>query len=1068
MTTTHEADLVCDALRPAARRAHIVPGLDHDCSLLSIGTLCDAGYTVTFDADHMKVNDDDQLILIGHRNASNGLWHVDLASPPIRFANSLGAPTSAELVTFAHASLFSPVLSTLETALSNNRLTNFPGLTLAALRKHPPQSGATIKGHQDQSRKNQRSTRPPPTVIAPDDDISEDANPPGVDGRSHALFAAVMEPTGQVYSDQTGRFVAPSSSGNNYLMVVYDYDSNHLFAQPFRNRTAKCILDAYKLVHARLVKAGLRPQLQRLDNECSAILKDFLQQENVDYQLVPPGVHRRNAAERGIRTFQNHFIAGLCSVDSEFPIHLWDRLVPQAELTLNLLRGSRINPKLSAWAQVNGTYDFNRTPIGPPGTRVLAHEKPSSRETWSPHSLDGWYIGPALESYRCYNIWIWDTRAVRICDTLTWYPTKVRMPASSTTDTILACLQDIAYALQNPSPASALAPRTDTQSKALIDLITLLTNIAAPALRVPLLDNQPAVTSEPVPIIVCPPQPAPSLRVATPEPVPLIVCKPPYAPSLRVASPSPRATDPSMPALVVPDDSDSNDSDAEDVPTVPSPHVRFSTPPVADTYAQVTGPRGRTRRRAQRKAKATPKPPAPPALHIPPTLPNNRRRSTRKRRATLKARAAKCTTTPLGNDLPPEHWCCHGTAVNPDTGNIAQYKELSTSSDAAHWQYSNTDEIGRMFQGLGPDSYMPTGTNTLWFIDRKDIPKHKKPTYVRVVCADRPEKPNTRRVRWTAGGDRIDYPGNKTTKTADISTCKLMFNSVISTPKGRFMTIDLKDFYLCSDLTDYEYVRIPRHMLPDNIIDLYNLEPLIVNDYVYAEVRKGMYGLPQAGKLANDALVKYLAPHGFIPCDVTPGLWRDTTSDLMFTLVVDDFGVRYTDKATVDRLLNVLQQEYKCSTDWTGERYVGLTLAWDYDKGTCDISMPGYIIRALSRFRHPRPRKPEHSPHPWNAPVYGSRQQYVQHDNTPFVDASNKLLLQEVLGTLLYYARCRWHHDTLHRHHCDPAIHSHHRNHARSHAIAQLLRHPSRCHRPLHQKRHALVGRERRFLPFRK
>jgi hypothetical protein len=158
MTTTHEADLVCDALRPAARRAHIVPGLDHDCSLLSIGTLCDAGYTVTFDADHMKVNDDDQLILIGHRNASNGLWHVDLASPPIRFANSLGAPTSAELVTFAHASLFSPVLSTLETALSNNRLTNFPGLTLAALRKHPPQSGATIKGHQDQSRKNKRST----------------------------------------------------------------------------------------------------------------------------------------------------------------------------------------------------------------------------------------------------------------------------------------------------------------------------------------------------------------------------------------------------------------------------------------------------------------------------------------------------------------------------------------------------------------------------------------------------------------------------------------------------------------------------------------------------------------------------------------------------------------------------------------------------------------------------------------------------------------------------------------------------------------------------------------------
>jgi hypothetical protein len=250
--------------------------------------------------------------------------------------------------------MFSPVLSTLEAALSTGWLTNFPGLTLAALRKNPPRSRPMAKGHQDQNHKNQRSTQPLPTVIAPDDPIPDDLTPPSNDGRSHTLFAAMIEPTGQINSDQTGRFVLPSSNGNNYLMVVYDYDSNHIFAQPFRNRTAKCILDAYKIVHAQLVKAGLRPRLQCLDNECSAILKDFLQTENVDYQLVPPGVHRRNAAEReaaerGIRTFQNHFIAGLCSVDADFPIHLWDRLVPQAELTLNLLRGSRINPKLSAW-----------------------------------------------------------------------------------------------------------------------------------------------------------------------------------------------------------------------------------------------------------------------------------------------------------------------------------------------------------------------------------------------------------------------------------------------------------------------------------------------------------------------------------------------------------------------------------------------------------------------------------------------------------------------------------------------------------------------------------------------
>jgi hypothetical protein len=130
---------------------------------------------------------------------------------------------------------------------------------------------------------------------------------------------------------------------------------------------------------------------------------------------VPPGTHRRNAAERAIRTFKNHFIAGLCSVDKDFPLHLWDRLVDQAVITLNLalLRGSRLNPRLSAWAQFHGNFDFNPTPLAPPGIRVLAHKKPADRDTWSPHGSDGWYIGPALESYHCYTVWIWDTRQMQ-------------------------------------------------------------------------------------------------------------------------------------------------------------------------------------------------------------------------------------------------------------------------------------------------------------------------------------------------------------------------------------------------------------------------------------------------------------------------------------------------------------------------------------------------------------------------------------------------------------------------------------------------------------------------------
>jgi hypothetical protein len=336
---------------------------------------------------------------------------------PIAQANKLGGTTIKESVAFAHVTLFSPALSTLENALSNHWLNNFPGLDLGTFCRNAPTSIPMDKGHMDQIRQNTRSTKPKPPKPAPD----TDANPSPIETKTPECYASIFEANGQVFSDQTGRFIIPSSSGNNYVMVLYDYDSNSIFSQPFKNRTVKCILEAYKILHAHLTQVGLKSRLQRLDNECSKILKNCMYEKEVDFQLVPPGMHRRNATERAIHTFQNHFIAGLCSVDKAFLLYLWDKLLPQAEITLNLLRGSRINPNVSAYAQVNGSFNYNRTPLAPPGCQVLAHDKPDKRTTCPPppHGLNGWYVGPALESYRCWKIWIWETRSIRICDTVT-------------------------------------------------------------------------------------------------------------------------------------------------------------------------------------------------------------------------------------------------------------------------------------------------------------------------------------------------------------------------------------------------------------------------------------------------------------------------------------------------------------------------------------------------------------------------------------------------------------------------------------------------------------------------
>jgi hypothetical protein len=225
--STHEADLIYLSLRKAARHADVVPGLFH-YSLMSVGTLVDAGYIVIFDKTEVRIMDGDHIIMRGQRHPHTGLWHMKPQKPQEppstettrttdeepqhilqEYAGAaIGAPTTAAMIKFDHAALFSPSLSTLNQALDNHWLLNFPGLSRKSFQKHPPKSAATDKGHLDQQRKNSQSTKPKEPA---NNDDGSDIIPTGIDERTHLCYAATVEATGQVFSDQTGRFVTPSS-----------------------------------------------------------------------------------------------------------------------------------------------------------------------------------------------------------------------------------------------------------------------------------------------------------------------------------------------------------------------------------------------------------------------------------------------------------------------------------------------------------------------------------------------------------------------------------------------------------------------------------------------------------------------------------------------------------------------------------------------------------------------------------------------------------------------------------------------------------------------------------------
>ena len=140
---------------------------------------------------------------------------------------------------------------------------------------------------------------------------------------------------------------------------------------------------------------------------------------------------------------------------------------------------------------------------------------------------------------------------------------------------------------------------------------------------------------------------------------------------------------------------------------------------------------------------------------------------------------------------------------------------------------------------------------------------------------------------------------------------------------------------------------------------------------VYVKCMKGMYGLPHAGIIAQKLLTERLEAAGYYQSDKTPGFWRHKTRPICFTLIVDDFGVKYVGKEHAQHLIDTLKQHYVVAEDWKGEKYSGITMDWDYNKREVHLSMPGYCKEALGRFNRAL-RKLNHQPHNYTLPTYGA------------------------------------------------------------------------------------------------
>jgi len=217
------------------------------------------------------------------------------------------------------------------------------------------------------------------------------------------------------------------------------------------------------------------------------------------------------------------------------------------------------------------------------------------------------------------------------------------------------------------------------------------------------------------------------------------------------------------------------------------------------------------------------------------------------------------------------------------------------------------------------------------------------------------------------------------------------------------MFIDLKDFYYNTPMAEYQYIQMLISVIPDEIIVQYKLKDIKRNEVVYIEIRKGIPGFKQAGKLASERLTVHLSKFGYAPFLRISSLWKHNTKNIMFTLVVDDFDVKFVNKADAKHLVSALESLYPITVDWSGTKYLGLTIGWDYANHHVDISMLGYVESILIKFNNLKTNQRD-APHEWMAPVYGAKVQYALDDDSPTLNDNQKTTIQRIVSSLLYYA----------------------------------------------------------------
>ena len=984
-----------------ACRVHVFPRLAH--ALFSVPTFCAAGAIATFTKDQVYITLKGEPVFTGYPRGRPGLWFTDIPEPPpMPLKNHVHSPspsvhngtesippsvnlvhpelhgTNAQRIQFYQRALCFPARVTLYRAARYlNAFRTFPGLSPRLISRHFQLDETTALGRLDRTRKNYASTRPSVT-------FANDPSPSPIPTTPDVPIAPrkqtpVWVKTSRLYTDLSGRL-----ESEFYILVMYFEDLNVIYLAYLTDKSGTSYRKAYTegmdWYSATERGRSTMPHFEVCDAAIDQLTAKMLADRGITYTLVPTGNHRRNNAERCVRTAENYVTCAFQGCDPTCSTKARRHMLPQIRIVINLMRPSRLNPQISAWEDLKGVYDFNAHPIAPLGSPVIAFVPPDDRPKLAPHGVPAFYVGPALNHYRCYTVYVPETNRTRITDTIAWLPfTNERIPtappgvflpprppdAPPTPATVTA--QD---AVPQPHAHEPDHPHDfnndDDYPPPPIQGATILPRDPRNLWHVPTSPPQiPTVT--PPPTTVPPPGPPVQPRVSEGEPNPA-TSLPPHSEGETATTPKPPAKPP-RPATPR-----SRKISKSELPL----------PPPADDSV-FPKPRRASGSRFINLLVAS-------GLSL--TALNAVAQSNR--RPTITAKSPQFfrdevpitanVLTPMVN-VPPRP-ILHGTT---------SYAKLRQGPDKVNWDAAFADELRRLIYRTESIRWIPDGK----------IPQGKRATYANPVGRIKHEGSNrTFRVRLAYGGDQSDYAGDRTSFTVDYSTVKCLLNAIV-TENADHITLDLEDFYLYTTLDEPEYMRMPLAIIPMDLRKELRMDHLPDSTSILWEVLKGLYGMPQAGLLAQKDLNRLLTSHGYLVSSTTPGLYTHVTRKIKFVVWVDDFLIKFArgDRKDINHLLDVLATRYKFRVDWSGRKYLGLTIHHQRQQRCLTVSMPGYVERMLSDLGIFKQAHDPRSPIVYVSPTMATGPQMEHVDSSPPLDDEGRTFIQRVVGKALFFGR---------------------------------------------------------------